>query len=173
MLSVTPVSSLCSFRLRSCLHIPMRHKDSISFQPAYLLPLDLPTPPPATAAGQPQQRSAPFRIEDAIDRFMSVSTLDDHRRKGASQSHSIDGQSLPWCLLLHVKRFSAALHKLSQHVAFGDVLTLPAAVLHGWSGGSGGVRYRLCGVLVHHGSTVASGHYTSFVRYRGVEGGGG
>ena len=171
-LSVTPVSSLCSFRLRSCLHIPMRHKDSISFQPAYLLPLDLPAPSEAVAGGQPQPRSKPFRIEDAIDRFMSASTLDDHRRKGASQSHSIDGQSLPACLLLHVKRFSSSLHKLSQHVVFGDVLVLPAAVLHGWIGSGGGVRYRLCGVLVHHGASVASGHYTSFVRYRGVEGGG-
>ena len=170
-LSVTPVSSLCSFRLRSCLHIPMRHKDSISVQPAYLLPLDLPVPAAPVAAGQPQQRSPTFRIEDAIDRFMSVSTLDDHRRKGASQSHSIDGQSLPSCLFLHLKRFSSSLHKLSQHVAFGEVLSLPAAVLHGWSGGSGGVRYRLCGVLVHHGATVASGHYTAFVRYRGAEAG--
>ena len=170
-LSVTPVSSLCSFRLRSCLHIPMRHKDSISFQPAYLLPLDLPAPPAASTNAQPQQRSQPFRIEDAIDRFMSVSTLDDHRRRGASQSHSIDGQSLPSCLFLHLKRFSSTLHKLGQHVMFGEVLVLPAAVLHGWSGGSGGVRYRLCGVLVHHGATVASGHYTAFVRYRGVEGG--
>ena len=169
VLSVTPVSSLCSFRLRSCLHIPMRHKDSISFQPAYLLPLDL----PAAATTQHQQRTQSFRIEDAIDRFMSVSTLDDHRRKGASQSHSIDGQQLPACLLLHVKRFSATLHKLSAHVVFGEVLVLPSGVLHGWSGGSGGVRYRLCGVLVHHGATVASGHYTAFVRYRGADGGGG
>jgi ubiquitin C-terminal hydrolase len=73
--------------------------------------------------------------------------------------------------VLHLKRFSSTLHKLSQHVVFSDVLVLPSAVLHGWSGGSGGVRYRLCGVLVHHGATVASGHYTSFVRYRGAEGG--
>ena len=182
-LSVTPVSSLCSFRLRSCLHIPMRHKDSISFQPAYLLPLDLPANPDFPTSNGQQQRAKPqpFRVEDAIANFMSTAPLHDHSRKGATQSHAIDAtQPLPACLVLHLKRFSSTMQRLGGHVAFGAVLVLPGGVLHGLSSGGsgggggagGGVRYGLCGVLVHHGATVASGHYTAFVRYRGAEGGG-
>ena len=154
LLSPTPISLLCGLRLRSCLHIPQRHKDTIAWQAAFMLPLDLPSAPPLT-------------LDASLLHYFSAQPVDSHRR-GVEQSHSLDGQSLPPVLFLHLKRFASErgrLHKLPSHVSFPLSLTLPQSILHGWVSKGGALPvYELCAVAVHHGETPQSGHYTAFVR---------
>ena len=173
LLSATPVASLCALRLRSCLHIPARHRDSITWQAAFMLPLDVP--------------SEPSTLEDSLQRFFAPSEVDGRSRRGAVQRLSLDAQSLPPILLIHLKRFASSptpasagnhggavanaglhrIHKLHSHVAFPRSLALPASVLHGWPPHPHAElpRYELSAVVVHHGETPQSGHYTAFVRH--------
>ena len=164
LLSLTPISALCGLRLRSCLHIPQRHKDSVSWQAALMLPLDVPV-----KAGS---------LEASLVRFFSTTEVSSHRSRGAAQTQTLDSHSLPPALILHLKRFaysadghaggeSRGFHKLHSHVAFPLCLSLPPSILHGWPPHPGATppRYELASVLVHHGDTPQSGHYTAFVRH--------
>ena len=162
-LPVTPVSRLFAFRLRSTLRLPSRHRDSVSWQPAFMLPLDL----------QPGDS-----VQAALARCFSPSAVQRQRSGGgrqqqATQSLALDAASLPACLLLHIKRFAAAergpVLKLSQHIAFEPELRLPAACLHPPAADSSAApAYRLSAVLVHHGDSAHRGHYTACVAQPGL-----
>ena len=164
LLSLTPISALCGLRVRSCLHIPQRHKDSVSWQAALMLPLDVPT-----TSGT---------LEASLLRFFATTEVNSHRSRGTVQTQSLDSSSLPPALIVHLKRFAYSLnghgageghrfHKLHSHVAFPLFLSLPPSILHGWPPHPGATlpRYSLAAVLVHHGETPQSGHYTAFVRH--------
>jgi len=78
----------------------------------------------------------------------------------------------PNVLVVHLKRFehsglgmSGGGGKIGRMVRFDTVLDL-GAYMSERSGGGGEVKveYELCGVLVHAGSTLYSGHYYSFVK---------
>ena len=72
--------------------------------------------------------------------------------------------SAPNVLVLHLKRFAfgGMSDKVNKYVAFETALTLPIA--NAKDGSNKAAKYSLCGVLVHHGHSVHSGHYISFVK---------
>ena len=101
----------------------------------------------------------------------------------ATHMHALDSHSLPRILVLHLKRFEqheraggssghrTMLSKSLKHVRFHRRLHLPASYLgtaaattSSSPAGPSGVSYNLCSVVVHHGHSMAGGHYTAFVR---------
>lgn len=87
----------------------------------------------------------------------------------------------PLVLVLHLKRFSfgGMFDKINKFTAFESTLTIPIAnskpstspdISDGSTGSthSGSepstAKYSLCGVVVHHGHSVHSGHYVAFVK---------
>lgn len=80
-----------------------------------------------------------------------------------------DAQSLPPALLLHVARFAfvdGAARKLSTRVRFGLELDVPREFFSTFvqSTMRSSARYRLRGVVRHHGVRAGDGHYTATVR---------
>jgi len=78
----------------------------------------------------------------------------------------------PNVLVLHLKRFSYRMGKITKSIQFDPVLEVPCDVPEAAEGGGGGgggtrtalVRYELAGVVVHHGDSSHSGHYVAFVK---------
>jgi ubiquitin carboxyl-terminal hydrolase 36/42 len=68
----------------------------------------------------------------------------------------------PNVLVLHLKRFSYGnMHaKISKPISFEQFLQLSCRKLKEVTS----VAYSLCSVLVHHGSSTHSGHYTAYVK---------
>ena len=101
----------------------------------------------------------------------------------ALHMHALDSHALPRILVLHLKRFEQSgqggssvgrpqMQKNSKHVKFHSQLPMPARYLStatGAAAADSGVTYTLVGVVVHHGHSMAGGHYTSFVRDRSAE----
>lgn len=103
----------------------------------------------------------------------------------ALHMHALDSHALPRILVLHLKRFEHSGHgvgggfgqprsmqKSSKHVRFHSRLAMPARYLStatGAAAADSGVAYTLVGVVVHHGHSMAGGHYTAFVRDRPAE----
>lgn len=80
----------------------------------------------------------------------------------------------PLVLVLHLKRFAfgGMSDKINRHIEFQPTLSIPITNIKengdhpGQSQGQGQkmVKYSLCGVLVHHGHSVHSGHYVAYVK---------
>lgn len=90
----------------------------------------------------------------------------------------------PMVLVLHLKRFAFGSFsgKASKHIKFNQFLELPvsnetkgktdgnkASEQHANKGHkNAGMRntesYELCGMIVHHGSSVHSGHYVAYIK---------
>ena len=68
-------------------------------------------------------------------------------------------------LCIHLKRFAfdGSGIKLNKPIDFSSILALRPRYLFGQSL-SRGKQYRLRSIVVHHGKTMSSGHYTAFVR---------
>lgn len=69
----------------------------------------------------------------------------------------------PATLVLHLKRFSfgGMFSKVNKHIKFDSTLQLKT------SSEPAPVPYDLCGIVVHHGSSVHSGHYVAYVKGAG------
>ena len=65
-------------------------------------------------------------------------------------------------LVLQLKRFSYGGFgsKITKHIDFSPTFTLPLSD----DGGGASAKYNLCGVVVHHGHSVHSGHYIAYVK---------
>jgi hypothetical protein len=95
----------------------------------------------------------------------------------------IEESSLPEVLVVQLKRFKYNMtwdgrmepHKLNTKVEFGDALDLSDYVrrqnddVHATAAEHGMHVYELQGLVVHSGQTIHSGHYYSFIKWRGAE----
>ncbi|XP_047321244.1 ubiquitin carboxyl-terminal hydrolase 23 [Impatiens glandulifera] len=71
-------------------------------------------------------------------------------------------QKAPHVLTIHLKRFGTHVgQKIDKKVQFSSTLDLKPHVTGSYDGD---LKYTLYGVLVHHGWTTHSGHYSCFVR---------
>ena len=88
----------------------------------------------------------------------------DTCKKGTPHISTCKMSSAPQVLVVEVSRFSTASAgpmKLTEHVAFDSVLTLPAGSVTS----NQPISYQLCSVIVHEGRASKTGHYMAYVRY--------
>ena len=69
----------------------------------------------------------------------------------------------PQVLVLHISRFDSGLQKIDNFVKFPSELTTE----HITSGNGQFLTYRLRGLIVHVGASIASGHYVGYVLIQG------
>ncbi|KAK1218858.1 Coronin-like protein crn1 [Marasmius sp. AFHP31] len=152
----SPISRVFGGKFRSTLRAPGQ-KDSVMVEDWRALRLDI-------------QSDSIHTIEDALSHIsqpqsiqMSHPTLPG-TTIDASQQILIE--SLPPILVVHLKRFcydpsAGGVMKVSKQVTFTDELTIPTDVLApGAKGKNRSTRYKLFGVIYHHGVSASGGHYT-------------
>ncbi|KAJ7154047.1 hypothetical protein C8R46DRAFT_911866 [Mycena filopes] len=164
----SPITRIFGGKLRSTLRAPGQ-KDSVVVEDWRSLRLDIQHDAIHSisdalafiAHPQPVQLTHPASSTTSSTSSHAAATLD------ASQQVLLDGGALPPVLVLHVKRFYydtavGGVVKVGKRVEFGaeldigsDVMT-PAAA----GGRKAQVRYKLFGVIYHHGASASGGHYT-------------
>ncbi|KDQ16244.1 hypothetical protein BOTBODRAFT_107096, partial [Botryobasidium botryosum FD-172 SS1] len=140
-------------KLRSVLRTPGA-KDSVTLEPYQSLQLDI----------QPDYVRT---VEDALLHLTQSETVQVH---SASRGGAVDAtkqvfvESLPPILVLHMKRFIydavGGVQKSQKIVSYGTTLEIKPEVLSPAQRSGKPVRYKLYGVVYHHGKFATGGHYT-------------
>ncbi|KAJ7777737.1 hypothetical protein B0H14DRAFT_2401430 [Mycena olivaceomarginata] len=150
----SPITRIFGGRFRSTLRAPGQ-KDSVIVEDWRSLRLDI-------------QRDGIHTIADALALISHPQTvqMSHPSRPGivVDASHQILIDALPPILILHVKRFCydtavGGVVKVGKRVAFGPELEVGNDVLVP-TARKQPVRYKLFGVVYHHGVSASGGHYT-------------
>ncbi|OMP88683.1 putative ubiquitin carboxyl-terminal hydrolase 3 [Diplodia seriata] len=161
--SETPVTKIFGGKLRSELRVPGL-KTSVTLEPYQPLQLDI---------GAPNVNN----IVDALKGLTRPETLqgdfNSPRGPNASATKQVFIETLPPVLILHLKRFqydnTGGTQKIWKKVGYPLDLEIPKEVFPqhmrpGLAVKGGEPKYRLTGVVYHHGKTASGGHYTVDVR---------
>ncbi|ORY90689.1 hypothetical protein BCR35DRAFT_105268 [Leucosporidium creatinivorum] len=109
-------------------------------------------------------------VKDALEEFTKVDHLKGQNKYkcekckklvNAEKSFSID--QAPMVLTIHLKRFTVTGRKITEPIAYPEVLNLSPYM----SERSSGPSYRLYGIVNHSGGGPHSGHYTANVKAPG------
>lgn len=159
----SPVTKIFGGKLRSELRVPGM-KNSVTLEPYQPLQLDI---------GAPHVSN----IVDALKGLTKPETLhgdfNSPRGPGFTATKQVTIETLPQVLILHLKRFqydsSGGTQKIWKKVGYPLELEIPKEVFPQHKRGGllahGGLpRYRLIGVIYHHGNNANVGHYTVDVR---------
>ncbi len=128
-------------------------------------------------------------IQDALDAYFAEVTIAPSSRGDVEKRKKVSLETLPRVLIIHINRFaydkhSDSLHKLHRSLEYThnlsvfaryctttlvDVLSAPARARGDSAGDAGGAegelaRYKLHGLVLHHGENPHSGHYTAVTR---------
>ena len=155
----SPVTRIFGGALRSELRVPGL-KNSVTLEPYQPLQLDI---------GAPDVNS----ITDALKGLTKPESLtgdfNSPRGPGTSATKQVFIESLPPVLILHLKRFqydsSGGTQKIWKRIGYPLQLEIPKEVFApakrgGLAVKGGPPKYRLSGVVYHHGKSAAGGHYT-------------
>lgn len=159
----TPITQIFGGKLRSELRIPGM-KNSVTLEPYQPLQLDIGS-------------SHVNNIIDALKGLTRPETLhgdfNSPRGPGYSTTKQVTIESLPQVLILHLKRFqydnAGGTQKVWKKIGYPLELEIPKEVFPQHKRGGllahGGLpKYRLIGVVYHHGKNASGGHYTVDVR---------
>lgn len=159
----TPITQIFGGKLRSELRIPGM-KNSVTLEPYQPLQLDIGS-------------SHINNIIDALKGLTRPETLhgdfNSPRGPGYSTTKQVTIESLPQVLILHLKRFqydnAGGTQKVWKKIGYPLELEIPKEVFPQHKRGGllaqGGLpKYRLIGVVYHHGKNASGGHYTVDVR---------
>ena len=159
----SPVTKIFGGKLRSELRVPGM-KNSVTLEPYQPLQLDI---------GSPHVSN----IIDALKGLTKPETLhgdfNSPRGPGSTATKQVTIETLPQVLILHLKRFqydsSGGTQKIWKKVGYPLDLEIPKEVFPQHKRGGllnhGGLpKYRLIGVVYHHGKNASGGHYTVDVR---------
>lgn len=154
----SPITKLFGGKLRSEYRKP-GEKPSVTLEPYQPLQLDI---------SSPEINS----IADALKNMCSLETLDNAPRGARASTKQVFIETLPPVLILHLKRFhydANGPQKIWKKIGYPLELELPKEVFaphkRGMLNASGGPpRFRLTGVVYHHGKNASGGHYTVDLR---------
>lgn len=159
----SPITKIFGGKLRSELRVPGM-KNSVTLEPYQPLQLDI---------GAPQVNN----IIDALKGLTRPETLHGEfhspRGPGALATKQVTIETLPPVLILHLKRFqydnAGGTQKIWKKIGYPLELEIPKEVFPQHKRGGllahGGLpKYRLIGVVYHHGKNASGGHYTVDVR---------
>ena len=159
----SPITKIFGGKLRSELRVPGA-KTSVTLEPYQPLQLDI---------GSPQVNS----ISDALKGLTRSETLhgdfNSPRGPGITATKQVFIETLPPVLILHLKRFqynnNGGTQKIWKKIGYPLELEIPKEVFPPHRRGGllahGGLpKYRLIGVVYHHGKNASGGHYTVDVR---------
>ncbi|WYZ41327.1 hypothetical protein EsH8_V_000222 [Colletotrichum jinshuiense] len=154
--STTPITRLFSGQYRSELRRP-GVKDSVTTEPFQSLQLDI---------------GAPY-IHNVVDAIKGLTVPERLQGDAAPMTKQTLIETLPPILILHLKRFkfdTEGTTKIGKKVGYPLDLQLPVEVLSKRrrnalvAEGVSMPKYRLIGVVYHHGKQANGGHYTVDVR---------
>ena len=159
----SPITKIFGGKIRSELRVPGL-PNSVTREPYQPLPLDI---------GAPNVRN----ITDALIGLTKSETLhgdfNSPRGPGTTATKQVSIETLPQVLILHLKRFqydnAGGTQKIYKKIGYPLDLDIPKEVFPQHKRGGlmahGGLpKYRLIGVVYHHGKNASGGHYTVDVR---------
>ena len=159
----SPITKIFGGKLRSELRVPGM-KNSVTLEPYQPLQLDI-------------GASHVNNIVDALKGLTKPETLhgqfNSPRGPGSTATKQVTIETLPEVLILHLKRFqydnTGGTQKIWKKVGYPLDLEIPKEVFPQHKRGGllahGGLpKYRLIGVVYHHGKNASTGHYTVDVR---------
>lgn len=159
----SPITKIFGGKIRSELRVPGK-KTSVTLEPYQPLQLDI---------GSPHVNN----IVDALKGLTKSETLQGDfkspRGSDAKATKQVFIETLPPVLILHLKRFqydnAGGTQKIWKKVGYPLELEIPKEVFPPHKRGGlvahGGLpKYRLIGVVYHHGKNASGGHYTVDVR---------
>ena len=159
----SPITKIFGGKLRSELRVPGA-KNSVTLEPYQPLQLDI---------GSPQITN----ITDALKGLTSSEKLhgdfNSPRGPGVSATKQVFIEALPPILILHLKRFqydnAGGTQKIWKKIGYPLDLEIPKEVFPqhkrgGFAVHGGLPKYRLTGVVYHHGKSASGGHYTVDIR---------
>ncbi|KAH9868171.1 hypothetical protein J1614_007243 [Plenodomus biglobosus] len=154
----TPITKIFGGKLRSEYKKP-GEKPSVTLEPYQPLQLDI---------GEAHINN----ISDALKNLTRLETLDGAARGARASTKQVHIETLPPVLILHLKRFhydEKGPQKIWKKIGYPLELELPKEVFPQHKRASfqkqgGFPRYRLTGVVYHHGKNASGGHYTVDLR---------
>ena len=159
----SPITKIFGGKIRSELRVPGM-KNSVTLEPYQPLQLDI---------GAPHVSN----ILDALKGLTRPETLhgdfNSPRGPGSTATKQVTIETLPQVLILHLKRFqydnAGGTQKIWKKIGYPLDLEIPKEVFPQHKRGGlvahGGLpKYRLIGVVYHHGKNASGGHYTVDVR---------
>ena len=112
--------------------------------------------------------SPELNIYSLMDSYLRLEMLPNHP---CAQCHFVGstGKKLdiinsPQVLVIHLSRFDNVLQKIDAFVKFPTELT--SEHIGNWNGHP--LTYRLRGLIVHEGSSIAGGHYVAYISMNGI-----
>ena len=154
----SPLTKIFGGKIRSEYKRP-GEKPSVTLEPYQPLQLDI---------GSPNINN----ISDALKGLTHLETLDSATRGGRPSTKQMFIETLPPVLILHLKRFHYDVNgpqKIWKKIGYPLELDIPKEVFPphkrgGLNARGGSPRYRLTGVVYHHGKNASGGHYTVDLR---------
>jgi ubiquitin carboxyl-terminal hydrolase 10 len=159
----TPIDKIFGGEVRSELRVP-GNQDSITIQPSQPLQLDIDSDDVRNVVDALRGVTRPETIRGD---FKSP------RGKDVSATKQVFIESLPPILILHLKRFqfdegTGTVKKIAKKIGYPLDLEIPRDALSRQSRQTMGdgvmPKYKLVGVIYHHGKNASVGHYTVDVR---------
>ena len=152
--SESPITRIFGGKLRSLLKTPGA-KDSVTLEPYQPLQLDI----------QPAHVQS---IEDALLHLTEPEIIpgvwSPSRAAEVDATKQVFIESLPPVLVLHLKRFIydeiGGVQKSQKPLSYGTTLEIAPEVLSPAMRSQPRPRYRLFGIVYHHGRYASGGHYT-------------
>ncbi|KAG8733076.1 hypothetical protein FRC11_008841 [Ceratobasidium sp. 423] len=140
-------------KLRSVLSIPGSSKDSVTLEPYQPLQLDI-------------QSDHIQTIEDALKHITvpEIVSMHSETRGGTVDARKqVTLESLPPLLILHLKRLvydAKGIQKNSKVIEYSTTLEIRPEIISPTRRTKQPIKYKLYGVVYHHGKHATGGHYT-------------
>ncbi|MCJ1384959.1 hypothetical protein MMC17_008077 [Xylographa soralifera] len=159
----SPLTKIFGGKLRSELRVPGA-KTSVTLEPYQPLQLDI---------GSSQVNNIVDALRNLTRSEVLHGDFNSPRGPGVAATKQVFIETLPPVLILHLKRFqydnTGGTQKIWKKVGYPLELEIPKEVFPQHKRGAylahGGLpRYRLVGVVYHHGKNASGGHYTVDVR---------